>query len=72
MPIAAIVAMKASLDQTTLVAVHRLADALFGAVTAAPLLLIPASEHGLRLFGVDRGLEVVALVVLTREVAIRF
>ena len=50
MPIAAIVAMKASLDQTTIV--------------AALLLLLPASEHGLRLFAVTRGLEVVALVIL--------
>jgi hypothetical protein len=72
MPIAAIVAMKASLDQTTLVAVQRLAGALIGAVVAALLLLIPASEHGLRLFAIDRGLEVVALVVLMHGAAVRF
>jgi uncharacterized membrane protein YccC len=71
MPIAAIVAMKASLDQTTIVAAQRLADALIGAVAAA-LLLLPASEHGLRLFAVTRGLEVVALVILINGVAIRF
>jgi hypothetical protein len=72
LPIAAIVAMKASLDQTTLVAAQRLAGALIGAVTAALLLLIPASEHGLRLFAVERGLEVVALVLLIHGAAIRF
>ena len=53
MPIAAMVAMKPSLEQTTLVAVQRLAGALIGAAAAALLLLIPASEHGLRLFAVD-------------------
>ena len=72
MPIAAIVAMKASLDQTTLVAVERLAGALFGAVAAALLLLIPTSEHGLRLVTIDLGLQVVALVILINGVAIRF
>jgi hypothetical protein len=72
MPIAAIVAMKASLDQTTLVAVQRLAGALIGAAAAALLLLIPASEHGLRLFAAERGLEVVALVLLMHGAAVRF
>jgi hypothetical protein len=72
MPIAAIVSMKASLDQTTLVAVQRLAGALFGAVAAALLLLIPTSEHGLRLVTIDLGLQVVALVIVTNGVAIRF
>jgi len=72
MPIAAIVAMKASLDQTTLVAAQRLAGALIGAAAAALLLLIPASEHGLRLFAISRGLEVVAIVLLMHGAAIRF
>jgi hypothetical protein len=72
MPIAAIVALKPSLDQATLVAVQRTAGALIGAVTAALLLLIPASEHGQKLFAVSRGLEVVALVLLMHGVAIRF
>jgi len=72
MPIATIVAMKASLDQTTIVAVQRLAGALIGAVAAGLLLLIPASEHGLKLFAVSRGLEVVALVILINGVAVRF
>ena len=73
LPIAAMVAMKPSLEQSTLVAVQRLAGALIGAATAALLLLlIPASEHGLRLFAVDRGLEVVALVLLMHGAAIRF
>jgi len=72
LPIAAIVAMKPSLEQSTLVAAQRLAGALIGAAAAALLLLIPASEHGLRLFAVDRGLEVVALVLLMHGAAIRF
>lgn len=72
LPIATIVAMKASLDQTTIAAAQRLAGALIGAAAAALLLLIPASEHGLRLFAVDRGLEVIALVVLVHGAAIRF
>ena len=72
LPIAAMVAMKPSLQQATLIAVQRLAGALIGAVAAALLLLIPASEHGLRLFAIDRGLEVVALVLLMHGAAIRF
>src|SRR5690348_18430404 len=66
------IAMKASLDQSTIAAAQRLAGALFGAAAAALLLLIPASEHGLRLFAVDRGLEVVALVLLMHGAAIGF
>ena len=72
MPIAAIVAMKASLDQTTLVAVQRLAGALFGAIAAALVLLIPTSEHGLRLVTVTIGLQVMAFVVVVNGVGIRF
>ena len=72
MPIAAIVAMKPSLEQSTLVGLQRLAGALIGAAAAALVLLIPIGEHGLRLFAVSRGLEVVALVLLMHGVAIRF
>ena len=72
LPIAAMVAMKPSLEQSTLIAVQRLTGALIGAAAAALLLLIPASEHGLRLFAVERGLEVVALVLLMHGAAIRF
>jgi uncharacterized membrane protein YccC len=72
MPIAAIVAMKASLDQTTVIAAQRLAGALIGAAVAALLLLIPASEHGLQLFAISRGLELVAIVALMHAIAIRF
>lgn len=72
LPIATIVAMKPSLDQTTLTAAQRLTGALIGAVAAALVLLIPASEHGLRLFPSTLGLEVVALVILINGVAIRF
>lgn len=70
--IVALIAMKASLDQSTIAAAQRLAGALFGAVAAALLLLIPANEHGLRLFAVDRGLEVVALILLMHGAGIRF
>ena len=72
MPIAAMAAMKPSLGQSTLVAAQRLSGALIGAAAAALLLLLPASEHGLRLFAIDRGLEVVALVLLMHGAAIRF
>ncbi|WP_243639480.1 FUSC family protein [Streptacidiphilus pinicola] len=71
LPIATMVALKPSLEQSTLVAAQRLAGALIGAVAAALLLLIPTSEHGLRLFAVERGLEVVALVLLMHGVGIR-
>ena len=72
MPIAAIVAMKPSLDQSTLVGAQRLAGALIGAAAAALVLLIPASEHGLRLLAIARGLEVVALVLFMHGAATRF
>jgi uncharacterized membrane protein YccC len=72
LPIAAMIAMKPSLEQSTLVAAQRLAGALIGAAAAALLLLIPASEHGLRLFAVSRGLEVVVIVILMHGFAIRF
>jgi Fusaric acid resistance protein-like len=71
-PIAAIVAMKPSLGQTTLIAGQRLAGALIGAAAAALLLLIPASETGLRLLAIEHGLEIVALVILMHGAAIRF
>lgn len=72
LPIAAIVAMKPSLEQTTLAAAQRLAGAMIGAAVAALLMLLPTSSHGLRLFTVERGLEVVALVLLMHGAAIRF
>ena len=72
MPIAAIVAIKPSLEQTTLVAAQRVSGALIGAAAAALLLLIPASEHGLKLLSITHGLEVVALVLLMHAGAIRF
>jgi hypothetical protein len=72
MMIAAIVAMKPSLEQTTLVAVQRLVGALVGAAAAALLLLIPANEHGLRLLSITHGLEVVAIVLFMHAAAIRF
>jgi hypothetical protein len=71
MPIAAIIAMKPSLEQTTLVAVQRLAGALIGAA-AVLVLLIPANETGLRLLTITLGLEVVALVLLMHGAATRF
>jgi Fusaric acid resistance protein-like len=72
MPFAAIIAMKSSLDQSTIVAAQRVIGTLIGAVAAALVLLMPASEQGLRLVAIDRGLEVVALVLLMHAVAIRF
>ena len=70
--LAAILAMKPDLEQTTLVAVQRLAGALIGAAAAALLLLIPANEHGLRLLSITHGLEVVALVLIMHAVAVIF
>ncbi|MFC8434962.1 hypothetical protein [Streptomyces sp. NPDC057253] len=46
--------------------------ALIGAVVAVLLLLIPAGVHGLRLFAVERGLEVVAIVLLLHAAAMHF
>ena len=72
LPIATIIALKPDLGQSTLVAVQRVIGALIGAGAAVLLLLIPANEHGLRLFEVSRGLEVVAIVLVMHAVAIRF
>ena len=72
MPIAALAAMQPKLEQAALISVQRLAGTLIGAVAAALVLLIPASEHGLRLFAILRGLEVVALVLLAHGIALRF
>ena len=71
-PIAAIVAMKPSLEQATLASTQRVAGALIGAAAAALVLLIPANEHGLRLFEIERALEVIALVLLMHAAAVRF
>ncbi len=71
-PIATIVAMKPSVGQTTLIAAQRLAGALLGAAVAVLLLLIPASETGLRLVAIEHGLEVVAIILLMHGAAIRF
>jgi Fusaric acid resistance protein-like len=71
-PIATIVAMKPSLGQTTLIAGQRLAGTLIGAAAAVLLLLIPASETGIRLLAIEHGLEVVAIVILMHGAAIRF
>jgi microcompartment protein CcmK/EutM len=72
MPIAAMIAMKPSLEQTTLIAAQRLAGAVIGAGAAALLLLIPANEHGSRLVAISLGLEVVALAFLMHGAATRF
>ena len=72
LPIAAMVAMKPSLQQAALIAAQRVAGTLIGAAAAALLLLIPASETGSRLFAITLGLEVVALVLLMHGAATRF
>ncbi|WP_234380061.1 FUSC family protein [Streptomyces sp. CMB-StM0423] len=71
-PVATAIAMKPSLEQSTLVAAQRLVGALVGAAAASLLILLPASETGTKLFAVTRGLEVVALVLLMHAVAVRF
>jgi uncharacterized membrane protein YccC len=70
-PIATIVALKPALHQSTVAAAQRIIGALIGAVAAGLLLLIPANEHGLRLFSIDRGLEVVAIVLIMHAVVVR-
>jgi Fusaric acid resistance protein-like len=72
MPIATMIAMKPDLGQSTLMAAQRLAGAAIGAAVAALLLLIPASETGLRLLVLEHGLEIVAIVLLMHGVATRF
>jgi hypothetical protein len=72
LPISATIAMKGSLDQTTLTAVQRIAGTLIGAAAAMLVLLIPVSEHGPRMFSVTLGLSVVALVVLVNALAMLF
>ncbi|MEU1704071.1 FUSC family protein [Streptomyces sp. NPDC005706] len=53
-------------------ALHITLFALIGAVAAALLLWVPAGEHGLKVFAVQRGLEMVALVLLMHGAGIRF
>ncbi|WP_433475870.1 hypothetical protein ACQPZP_01840 [Spirillospora sp. CA-142024] len=56
----------------TLIAAQCLTVALIGTAAAALLLLVPTGEDGLRLFAVERGLEVVALVLFMHGAGIRF
>ncbi|WP_152770776.1 FUSC family protein [Streptomyces spongiae] len=70
-PIAAMIGLKPSLEQAALVSAQRLAGAFIGAVVAGLLLWVPASESGVRLFAVNRGLEMVALVLFMHGAGIR-
>jgi Fusaric acid resistance protein-like len=72
MPIAALIAMKPDLDQTTVVAAQRLAGALIGAAAAALLMLIAAGETGLKLISIRHGLELLTIVFFMHGAAIRF
>jgi Fusaric acid resistance protein-like len=71
-PIAAIVAMKPSLNQTGVVAAQRVAGALIGAAAATLLMFIAASETGLKLISIRHALEVVVIVIYVNGAAIRF
>jgi Fusaric acid resistance protein-like len=71
-PIAAMVAMKPSLDQTGVVAAQRLIGALIGAAAATLLMLLAASEHGLKLISIRHALEVVVIVFYVHGAGIRF
>ncbi|HUO70419.1 MAG TPA: FUSC family protein, partial [Solirubrobacteraceae bacterium] len=71
-PIAAMVAMKPSLDQTGVVAAQRLTGALIGAAAATLLMLIAASETGLKLISIRHALEVVVIVIYVHGAGIRF
>jgi hypothetical protein len=68
----AIIAMKPSLEQSTVTAMQRVAGAAIGAAAAILLLLIPANVNGLHLVAVTLGLQAVALVILAHAAAIRF
>jgi hypothetical protein len=70
--ISATIAMKGSLEQTTLTALQRVVGTLIGAAAAVLVLLIPASEHGLHLFSITIGLVMVALVLAVHAVATLF
>jgi hypothetical protein len=72
MVFAAIVAMKPSVEQATVIGVQRLLGAAIGAGAAALLLLIPAHATGLRFLIVTHGLEVVAIVLFMHAAGIRF
>ena len=72
MAIAAIIAMKPSLEQSMLTGAQRVAGALIGGVAAGLLLLIPANVHGLHLLTTVIGLQLVALVFLVHGVGTRF
>ena len=72
MPIAALIAMKPDLDQTTVVGAQRLAGALIGAAAATLLMLIAASETGLKLISIRHGLELLTIVFFMHGAAIRF
>jgi uncharacterized membrane protein YccC len=54
------------------VAAQRLAGALIGAAAATLLMLIAASEHGLKLISIRHALEVVMIVFFVHGAAIRF
>ncbi len=71
-PIAAIVAMKPTLAQTTVMAAQRVAGALIGAAVAALLLLVVASEHGTRLISITSAFEVIVLILFMHGAGIRF
>ena len=71
-PIAALIAMKPSLNQTAVVAAQRLVGALIGAAAATLLLLIAANEHGLKLISIKHALDVVVIVFFLHGAAIRF
>jgi hypothetical protein len=70
--VAAIIAMKPSLEASTVTALQRVAGALIGAGAATLVLLIPANVHGVHLVAVTLGLQVVALVFLVHAVGVRF
>ena len=72
LPIATMVALKPSLDQTTVVAAQRVAGALIGAAAAVLLMLIAAGESGPKLVSIRIALEVLVIIFLLHGAAIRF
>jgi uncharacterized membrane protein YccC len=69
LPCAVFLAMKPSLDQSTVRAAQRMAGVLIGACAAALLMLIPNSADHANMISARHALEVVAIFLLMHAVA---
>jgi uncharacterized membrane protein YccC len=71
-PIATMVALKPSLNQTAVVGAQRVAGALIGAATAALLMLIATGAQGTKLVAIRHVFEVLTIVFFLHGASIRF